>query len=116
MNAIATLLSRVQAAHDDALEAAPHPSSKPFREAKQAVKKRFAELATAVQALGSGWIPVDSRLPDDDMLVLIALNDDDVWTGFREAGVWRYVDAMPINAERVTHWQPMPAPPVRNAA
>lgn len=57
------------------------------------------------------WIPVSEKLPDDQMLVLIALNDDDVWTGFRDAGIWRYVDAMPIEAERVTHWQPMPTPP-----
>jgi len=44
-------------------------------------------------------------------LVLIALNDDDVWTGYRDGDIWRYVDAMPITAERVTHWMPMPPHP-----
>lgn len=59
----------------------------------------------------STWKPVAAGLPDDDTLVLIALNDDDVWTGYRDGGIWRYVDAMPITAERVTHWMPMPAHP-----
>jgi hypothetical protein len=57
------------------------------------------------------WIPVSERLPDDETLVLIALNDDDVWPGFRTGGTWRYVDAMPITVERVTHWMHMPPAP-----
>jgi hypothetical protein len=59
----------------------------------------------------SDWIPVADRLPDDETLVLLALNDDDVWPGFRTGDTWRYVDAMLITVERVTHWMPMPAPP-----
>jgi len=58
------------------------------------------------------WIRVEDALPDDETLVLVALNDDDVWVGFRDGGAWRYVDAMPIFVERVTHWMPMPAHPV----
>jgi hypothetical protein len=57
------------------------------------------------------WKSVDERLPDDSTLVLIALNDDDVWTGYRDGDIWRYVDAMPITKERVTHWTHMPAHP-----
>jgi hypothetical protein len=57
------------------------------------------------------WKPVDERLPDDGTLVLIALNDDDVWTGYRDGDIWRYVDAMPITKERVTHWMHLPAHP-----
>jgi len=57
------------------------------------------------------WKPVAEGLPDDETLVLIALNDDDVWTGYRDGDIWRYVDAMPITAERVTHWMPMPPHP-----
>lgn len=57
------------------------------------------------------WTPVAERLPDDEALVLIALNDDDVWTGYLVAGEWRYVDSMPITQERVTHWMPMPVGP-----
>jgi ParB-like chromosome segregation protein Spo0J len=57
------------------------------------------------------WIAVDTKLPDDDTLVLLALNDDDVWTGYRDGNIWRYADAMPLTAERVTHWMHMPAVP-----
>lgn len=57
------------------------------------------------------WTPTTESLPDDDTLVLIALNDDEVWTGFRDGGIWHYVDAMPIDAERVTHWMHMPPLP-----
>jgi hypothetical protein len=57
------------------------------------------------------WKLVAEGLPDDDILVLIALNDDDVWTGYRDGDIWRYVDAMPIASERVTHWMPLPAHP-----
>lgn len=59
------------------------------------------------------WIEVEKRLPDADLLVLIALNDDDVWTGFCDADGWRYVDSVPIKAERVTHWAHLPEAPVR---
>jgi hypothetical protein len=57
------------------------------------------------------WRAVDERLPDDSTLVLLALNDDDVWPGYRDGDIWRYVDAMPIAVERVTHWMPMPSHP-----
>jgi hypothetical protein len=57
------------------------------------------------------WKPVEERLPDAETLVLIALNDDDVWTGYLDGDVWRYVDAMPITKERVTHWAHLPAHP-----
>jgi hypothetical protein len=59
------------------------------------------------------WKPVAQGLPDDDVLVLIALNDDDVWAGYRDGDLWRYVDAMPITTERVTHWMHLPAYPAR---
>jgi hypothetical protein len=32
------------------------------------------------------WTDVAAALPDDDALVLVALNDDDVWPAFRNAG------------------------------
>jgi len=57
------------------------------------------------------WTDAAAALPDDDTLVLLALNDDDVWPGYRDGETWRYVDAMPITGERVTHWMHMPAGP-----
>ena len=62
------------------------------------------------------WTPVAEQLPDDDVLVLLALNDDDVWPGFKDGETWRYVDAMPIEHERVTHWTNLPPAPPRAAA
>jgi hypothetical protein len=57
------------------------------------------------------WICVGDDLPDDKLLVLVALNDDDVWPAYRDGDIWRYVDAMPITVERVTHWTRFPAHP-----
>jgi hypothetical protein len=56
------------------------------------------------------WIPVAQRLPDDDMTVLLALADGEVWTGFLDADQWRYVSADPIQ-EAVLFWAEFPAPP-----
>jgi hypothetical protein len=63
----------------------------------------------------SNWVPVTECLPDANTLVLLALNDDDVWPGFRDGDTWRYVDAMPISVERVTHWMHMPPAPMLGA-
>lgn len=57
------------------------------------------------------WTDAAAALPDDDTLVLIALADSEVWPGYRDGDIWRYVDAMPIRSERVTHWMPLPAAP-----
>lgn len=58
----------------------------------------------------SGWISVDDQLPDDELSVLIALDDGEVWTGFMDAGDWRFVSADPVTS-RVTHWLNFPEPP-----
>lgn len=118
--AILTATARLDQAHLDAVETACRPSSKPHREAKRLFKKHLAEINTAAEQLDQerekSWTAVEDRLPDDSLLVLLALNDDDVWPGYRDGDIWRYVDAMPITGERVTDWMPMPAPPARSAA
>jgi hypothetical protein len=63
--------------------------------------------------MSADWTPVADRLPDDFTLVLLALSDDEVWPGFRDAGVWRYVDATPIESATVTHWTNLPPAPKR---
>lgn len=55
------------------------------------------------------WIPTASALPDDDMTVLIAV-DGEPWTGFRDAGQWRYVSADPVEGV-VSHWAEFPEVP-----
>lgn len=60
------------------------------------------------------WTPIADSLPDDNICVLIALADGEVWTGFIDAGEWRYVSADLIEGT-VTHWMDFPAPPVATA-
>jgi len=64
-----------------------------------------------LSSIAIDWVSVTITMPDDDTLVLIALNDDDTWTGFRDGDRWRYADGMPIEKERVTHWAHMPPGP-----
>ena len=56
------------------------------------------------------WIDATTELPDDDIEVLIALQDGEVSTGFRDATQWRYSSADLIEIQ-VTHWADFPAPP-----
>jgi len=95
-----------------AFATAQHPSSDNATHPSSLDIERMlrADRVAALPAPAS-WKSVDERLPDDSTLVLIALNDDDVWTGYRDGDIWRYVDSMPIRQERVTHWMHMPAHP-----
>jgi len=48
------------------------------------------------------------------MTVLIALSDGEVWTGFRDAGDWRYVSGDRVDqgeGTTVTHWAEFPEVP-----
>jgi len=69
--------------------------------------ERRCEVSSSVE-----WVDTSKQLPDDDMTVLIALDDGEVWTGFMDSGVWRYVSADAIEGT-VTHWAAFPAPPVQ---
>lgn len=62
------------------------------------------------------WISVADQLPDDELTVLLALTDGEVWTGFHDVGIWRYVSADPIETSRVAYWASMPAPPAATVA
>jgi hypothetical protein len=116
--AISATLARLGHAHLDAVETAARPSSKPHRDAKRSFRKHIDMVTSAVALLEQerekAWTPINERLPDNDLLVLIAVNDDDTWTGYHINGAWRYLDGFPIEKERVTHWMPMPTPPVAN--
>ena len=56
------------------------------------------------------WHDAALDLPDDELTVLVALDDGEVWTGFLDAGQWRYVSADLIEPT-VTHWAEFPLPP-----
>lgn len=63
------------------------------------------------------WVSVESELPDDDTTVLIALSDGEVWTGFLDAGDWRFVCGELVDqgeGTRVLHWADYPEPPTMN--
>ena len=57
------------------------------------------------------WTSVVIGLPDDEQAVLIALADGDVWTGYMDAGEWRYISG-DLMQSKVTHWMDMPEPPL----
>jgi hypothetical protein len=65
------------------------------------------------------WIPCGQQLPDDGLLVLIAIEPDvsygdPVWFAFREGDKWVYESGMPVVRD-VSHWMELPAPPAVKA-
>ncbi len=69
------------------------------------------QIDTLRRAPPSPWTPVAKSLPDADIVVLLALDDGEVWPGYLDGDGWCYVTADPIGA-RVTHWMDMPEAPV----
>lgn len=61
------------------------------------------------------WTNVSTALPDEDILVLMALDDGEVWPGVRDYGRWIYVSGAEVK-QTITHWMHMPAPPAGAAA
>lgn len=62
------------------------------------------------QQKSPAWIPVSEALPDDDATVLVHMTDGEVWTGYLDAEVWRFVSGDRIESP-VLHWRPFPDPP-----
>ena len=63
-------------------------------------------------------------LPDDDITVLVALDDGEVWPAYYDSSPimttkscpvdpigWRYVTGERIESSRVVYWMPMPQHP-----
>jgi len=61
------------------------------------------------------WTPTDVSLPDDDMTVLVALDDGEVWPAFLDGETWRYVTDDPIEDARVLFWMHIPAHPMEQS-
>lgn len=57
------------------------------------------------------WIKCADSLPDDDICVLLAFADGEVYAGFHDGDAWRFLDATTIELESVTHWAHLPAHP-----
>jgi hypothetical protein len=56
------------------------------------------------------WTDAATALPDDDILVLIALDDGEVWPAVHDYGRWIYVSGAEVR-QNVTHWMHLPAAP-----
>jgi hypothetical protein len=65
--------------------------------------------------MASEWIPVTERLPEVDALVLVVVSGGHVTPLRRHAqdGFWLHEDG-DIDLINVTHWMPLPEPPVRS--
>ena len=72
-------------------------------------------IDTPKPVAGVTWVDASTSVPDDELTVLLVLECGEVWTGFREAGEWRYVSADLIT-EKVTHWAEFPEPPQQAGA
>lgn len=65
----------------------------------------------------SQWCDVAGGLPDDDITVLVALSDGEVWPAYYGRAYdgsdegWLYVTGDPIESARVLYWMPMPPHP-----
>lgn len=84
-----------------------------FRPAKQIGMRRDPLVAALFgpATRNSGWNSIDTTVPDDETLVLLALDDGEVWPGYRDGDTWRDSGAMPLTEPRVTHWMHLPAAP-----
>jgi len=63
----------------------------------------LAEACDEIERLRSEWIPVDKRLPDEEVRVL-ATDGTDVFESEYMSGNWEW-------CADVTHWMPLPEPP-----
>ena len=60
---------------------------------------------------GVNWIACEDESPDDEIVVMVALDDDcePVWLGYHDSntGGWYNTDQMRFGC-RVTHWAELP--------
>ena len=75
----------------------------------------FAWRAWQARAAQSEWISVQDRLPEIDTTVLVCTERGEIFSSWasNEEVFWFYGEE---EDNRVTHWQPLPAPPTTNHA
>jgi len=79
----------------------------------------LAAAAVPAPQSAPSWVDVRETMPDDEMTVLIALSDGEVWTGFHAENAWRHVSADLVDqgsGTTVTHWMHLAAGPGNNPA
>lgn len=68
-----------------------------------------------ITTAASTWIDPNIEMPDDDITVLIALSDGEVWTGHHIGGEWFYCEGCAVDQDNGTFvewWAEFPLPPV----
>jgi len=51
---------------------------------------------------------LSGALLDDGTVVLVALDEPEVWPGWHDGNIWQHLDAITIADARVTHWMHLP--------
>lgn len=87
------------------------------------LQKKNAEYIETIQALKTGWISVNDRLPEEDDITNYLVTDGEYyWVGYYryDAEAWDsftmgwlgqvYADGTNESAN-ITHWMPLPEPP-----
>jgi hypothetical protein len=62
----------------------------------------------------SAWISTRDELPDEAHTVLIHTDGGEVWVGFLDSRVWRFVSGELADA-KVLNWMQFPEPPTEGA-
>ena len=74
------------------------------------LRQRTDEIMEQKRGTPITWIHVVKELPDDDLTVMIALKDGEVYMGFLDGETWRYMDGTEPSSP-VIAWAHVPAHP-----
>ena len=77
-----------------------------FGMCKRCRARNLAEHLIANGVTAQRWIPVEERLPADDVQVLACTKHGKAFSAHLENGRWRV-----SNSVKITHWMPLPEPP-----
>ncbi|QKJ67456.1 hypothetical protein HQN60_12490 [Deefgea piscis] len=71
----------------------------------------LARIRSLKNQLRSAWTKTAEQGPDDECAVLMALSENEVWSGFRLDGQWHFINGDPC-CEVPTHWMHLPRHPL----
>ncbi len=77
------------------------------------LESTIEQLRGKADIQGEGWIDVNDRLPETRVVVQLNTEFNGHTKGFYENGVWRYQNNSARIPMGITHWMPLPQPPVK---